>query len=83
MTKDTYRSQFRLPWPLYEQLKAASEESGRSLNAELVARLQESFDEPQEGGVVLDKETEDRLLARLLARIAERRILEDQGEDER
>lgn len=45
MSKDTYRSQFRLPWDLHELLKAASEESGRSLNAELVTRLEDSFRE--------------------------------------
>ncbi len=47
---DTYRSQFRLPYPLYEQLKAAAEKSGRSLNAELVFRLSQSLsdsDTPQ------------------------------------
>lgn len=38
-----YRSQFRLPWELYERLKAVSEASGRSLNAEIVARLEASF----------------------------------------
>ncbi|MNJ21389.1 Arc-like DNA binding domain protein [compost metagenome] len=43
MTDDLYRSQFRLPYPLYEQLKAAAEGNRRSVNAELVARLEESF----------------------------------------
>lgn len=43
MTDELYRSQFRLPYPLYEQLKAAAEGNRRSVNAELVARLEESF----------------------------------------
>ena len=43
MTEDLYRSQFRLPYPLYEQLKAAADVNRRSVNAELVARLEESF----------------------------------------
>lgn len=43
MTKDTYRSQFRLPYDLYEALKDAAEENRRSLNAELVERLEKSF----------------------------------------
>lgn len=43
MSEDIYRSQFRLPYPLYEQLKASADESRRSVNAELVARLEESF----------------------------------------
>lgn len=41
--EDTFRSQFRLPYPLYEKLKAVAEESNRSLNAEIVARLQSTF----------------------------------------
>lgn len=48
--EDTFRSQFRLPYPLYEKLKAVAEQSNRSLNAEIVARLQSSFqrDESEE-----------------------------------
>jgi len=46
MAQDTYRSQFRLPYPLYEDLKKAADHNHRSLNAEIVARLQESFDKP-------------------------------------
>lgn len=40
---DTFRSQFRLPYELYEKLKEESEKNHRSLNAEIVARLQDSF----------------------------------------
>ncbi|SEC24860.1 Arc-like DNA binding domain-containing protein [Pseudomonas saponiphila] len=43
MTDEIYRSQFRLPYPLYEQLKAAADGNRRSVNAELVARVEESF----------------------------------------
>jgi hypothetical protein len=43
MEKDTYRSQFRLPQTLFEKLKASAEENKRSLNAELVARLEASY----------------------------------------
>lgn len=43
MTTDQHRSQFRLPYPLYERLKAAAEAQQRSLNAEIVARLEASF----------------------------------------
>lgn len=42
---DTYRSQFRLPYPLYELLKKAADTNHRSVNAELVARLEASFPE--------------------------------------
>ena len=43
---DTNRSQYRLPIPLHERLQAAASESGRSINAEVVARLEHSFDVP-------------------------------------
>lgn len=43
MSEDIYRSQFRLPYPLYEQLKASADEGRRSVNAELVARLEDTF----------------------------------------
>lgn len=46
---DTYRSQFRLPYELYEKLKEESEKNHRSLNAEIVARLQESLGDGQIG----------------------------------
>ncbi|BCA28369.1 Arc family DNA-binding protein [Metapseudomonas otitidis] len=41
---DTYRSQFRMPMSVYEKLKAAADRNGCSVNAELVARLDASFD---------------------------------------
>ncbi|WP_275629022.1 Arc family DNA-binding protein [Pseudomonas sp. 273] len=44
---EIYRSQFRLPYPLYEQLKASADANRRSVNAELVARLEESFRKTQ------------------------------------
>ena len=51
MKKDDYfRSQFRLPYDLYEKIKASADDSRRSLNAELVKRLQESF-EPENNAV--------------------------------
>lgn len=43
MKNDYHRSQYRLPDELYERLKAAAEINGRSLNNELVARLEASF----------------------------------------
>ena len=41
---DLYRSQFRLPWWLYEELKKKAEAAGRSLNAEVVRRLETSLE---------------------------------------
>ena len=43
MIDDQHRSQFRFPYPLYEQLKASAEANKRSLNAEIVLRLEASF----------------------------------------
>lgn len=41
--EEIYRSQFRLPYSLYEQLKASAEKHQRSINAELVAALQSHY----------------------------------------
>lgn len=41
--EDIYRSQFRLPYSLYELLKASADENRRSVNAELISRLEASF----------------------------------------
>lgn len=41
---DTIRSQFRIPAPLYEKLKDAAQVARRSVNAELVFRIEQSFD---------------------------------------
>tara|TARA_R100000935_G_scaffold32266_1_gene52807 strand:- start:18 stop:338 length:321 start_codon:yes stop_codon:yes gene_type:complete len=43
MKEEIYRSQFRLPQDLYEKLRASSERNRRSLNAELVALLEDSL----------------------------------------
>ncbi|WP_300727463.1 Arc family DNA-binding protein [Pseudomonas sp.] len=63
--EDIYRSQFRIPYSLYELLKASADENRRSVNAELISRLEASFskrevvrhklglplaEEPSEGG---------------------------------
>ncbi len=41
--EEIYRSQFRLPQSLYEELKAAAGRKRRSLNAEIVERLESTF----------------------------------------
>ena len=51
MSKDIFRSQFRLPWELYEQLKSSADQSGRSLNAEIIFRLETSFLESSQSSV--------------------------------
>lgn len=47
MPEDTYRSQFRLPYDLYEKLKEEAAKNHRSLNAEIVARLEQSVHEEE------------------------------------
>jgi hypothetical protein len=44
MAKETYRFLLRLPPAMRERLVEAAERSGRSLNAELVYRIEQSFD---------------------------------------
>ncbi len=39
-----FRSQFRLPTELADRLKVNAEKNNRSMNAEIVARLEKSFD---------------------------------------
>jgi len=40
---DIHRSQYRMPFKLFEKLKAESVKSGRSVNAELVQRLERTL----------------------------------------
>lgn len=40
---DIFRSQFRLPVELADKLRISAEDAGRSMNAEVVARLEGSF----------------------------------------
>ena len=53
---DLFRSQFRLPIELSEKLRVAAEANSRSMNAEVVARLEKSFGgaEPAMGEVAKD-----------------------------
>ena len=46
---DLFRSQFRLPMELAEKLRMAAEAENRSMNAEIVARLQQSFEQFGQG----------------------------------
>lgn len=85
---DTYRSQFRLPYELYEKLKEESEKNHRSMNAEIVARLQESFkaentfissiEKPE-----LTEEMRRELLASMIAEMVEERLLKQLEEREK
>jgi hypothetical protein len=62
MEKDTYRSQFRMPQQLFEKLKAAADQNKRSVNAELVARLEASFLEVDGAAEAALRRTELRAL---------------------
>lgn len=74
MINDQHRSQFRLPYPLYERLKAAAEAQKRSLNAEIVTRLEASF---ETGGDTVERlaqilgERDARLLEEIKATVQE------------
>lgn len=58
---EIYRSQFRMPYALYEQLKASADANHRSVNAELVARLEDSFASDPSPAVA--SETSERLIS--------------------
>ncbi|NMY08511.1 hypothetical protein CJF35_03295 [Pseudomonas lundensis] len=70
--EEIYRSQFRLPYALYEQLKASADKNHRSVNAELVARLEEIFSEHP---------SEDRQPAQSTTRISKEKLLQSLEQD--
>ncbi|MCX7509406.1 Arc family DNA-binding protein [Delftia tsuruhatensis] len=43
--QEIFRSQFRLPVELADKIRESADASGRSMNAEVVARLEQSFRE--------------------------------------
>ena len=49
MAGEVYRFLLRMPTQLRERLKDATDESGRSLNAEIVSRLEQSLAETRKG----------------------------------
>lgn len=69
MKEDTYRSQFRFPYRLYEQLKESADDNHRSVNAELVARLEESFAKNSDPAVLMSAAK-----AREIAQAARKRV---------
>lgn len=48
MTKDIQKTALRLPRELHTAILDAASESGRTMNGEIVYRLQQSFEDPQE-----------------------------------
>nr|WP_288102212.1 Arc family DNA-binding protein [Halomonas sp.] len=78
----------RLPADLKEKIKQASEENHRSMNAEIVARLQESFDEENTytssvESPDLTEEVRRELLASMIAEMVEERLLKQMEEREK
>ncbi|HJW25143.1 MAG TPA: Arc family DNA-binding protein [Rhodocyclaceae bacterium] len=57
---DLHRSQFRLPYVLYDRIKAAAEANKRSINAEIVSRLEASFTHEDDQFDRLEKILADR-----------------------
>lgn len=83
MAQDVFRSQFRLPYPLYEAIKAASERNGRSLNAEIVTRLERSLETEQMGfsGDLLDVTALQAFLTMSFAEMIDREALSNEAAD--
>ena len=53
---DTVRSQLRLPAELHERLRLVSNVTGRSMNAEIVRRLEESFELQEAPAAINDRQ---------------------------
>jgi len=72
-THDTHTQyKLRMPPELRDKLKSASEENHRSMNAEIVARLQESFD------TRLDQNTASALVDSLQQSLREVREMQEE-----
>jgi len=54
MSQAIHRSQWRLPHKLFEKIDQAARANGRSANAELVARLESTFDAADDDGTASD-----------------------------
>lgn len=54
MSQETHRSQWRLPRNLFERIDEAARANGRSANAELVARLESTFDDGADAGAATE-----------------------------
>jgi uncharacterized membrane-anchored protein YhcB (DUF1043 family) len=89
MDTDTeVQTNLKIPKSLKEKLKIAAKENHRSMTAELIARLQESFDDESTytssaGRPKIDEATRRELLASLMAEIAEERLRQITEERER
>lgn len=62
MAKDYSQVNFRIPTKLKEQIEQSALENERSITAELVARLEKSFDEPK-ATTKFDEDVVKQLLA--------------------
>ncbi|WP_118179727.1 Arc family DNA-binding protein [Paraburkholderia phosphatilytica] len=59
MTSDDLQTNLRLPAALKAKLQRAAETNKRSMNAEVVARLDDSFDSPPAAATPVDDRTLD------------------------
>lgn len=79
---DTIRSQLRLPAVLHEQLKSACEATGRSMNAEIVHRLEKSMELSQVVGAatgLADGALESVGMAKIWTRMLQKGIDQDEA----
>lgn len=73
----------RLPADLKEKIKQASDENHRSMNAEIVARLQDSFEATDQARKVLDEETKEDLYQEFVERILSNTPWRERGNREK
>lgn len=55
VTRDSDKFQLRLPQGMRQEIAQQAQQNGRSINAEMIARLRMSFDLDGLGGVTLEK----------------------------
>lgn len=89
MSNEIHKTALRLPKSLHEAVHKAAKESGRTMNAEIVYRLQQSFENPsKQSGSETGSASEDhrisssdsRKLKGLLSRMLEMVEMADQDE---
>lgn len=84
MEEDIQKTALRLPKDLHRKVHEAATESGRSMNAEIVARLQESFQQQLPKGVLLSAAEAVKVAEKARKRVSAQirtRVIENLNED--
>lgn len=83
MRKDDPQVNLRIPPDLKELIQQEAKKNRRTQTAEIIARLQESFEPSEPRDMKLDEETKRELLASLLAEVVEERLAKQMEDREK